>query len=173
VQQDHVTILGQAVIPYFESVLESGEVTPESRGRAREIADSIRSVMVAEVDRSWLEGIVGQAAMGAGVAGGRSTTAVVDAAGRVNDLDIDRRTALRALIVALFAHPDFSPSSLQIRVIPDGERTFVTLYAVVDCSDGQLRTRLDPYFAVMRILFPDSVVAFTRPALRLRFSYEQ
>lgn len=173
VQQDRVTILGRAVIPYFASVVQSGEVTAESRERAREIADSIRSVMVADIDRSWLDGIVEQAAMGAGVAGRLSSTAVIDAAGLVTELDIDRRTALRALVVALFSHPDFSPSSLQIRVIPDGERVFITLNAAVDCSGGRLRTRLEPYFAVMRILFPDSVVAFDRPSLRLRFSYEQ
>jgi len=36
-----------------------------------------------------------------------------------------------------------------------------------------MRSELAPYFAVIRILFGDARVAFTQPALQLRFSYEQ
>jgi len=92
---------------------------------------------------------------------------------RAQRLATDHRTAIRALIVALFAHPDFVPSSLRIVIVPLGERSVVTLRASVECAENRLRSELSPYFAVMRILFVDARVAFAQPALQLRFSYEQ
>lgn len=170
VQQDRVTILNREVVPYFASLLEAGEITAQSRDEARALSDRIRSLMVAEVDRSWLDGVLEQAARPGGA---RAPRPVDDPAHLLPALDIDQRTAVRALVGALFAHPEFRPDSLRVRVLPDGERAVVTLVCDVDCSDGRLRATLAPYFAVMRILFADCSVAFESPSLRLRFSYEQ
>ena len=47
VQQDRVTILNRDVLPFFTDVLARGQVTEDDCVCASEIADSIRSVMVA------------------------------------------------------------------------------------------------------------------------------
>src|SRR5690606_28670647 len=55
VQQDRVTILNQDVLPFFLEIIDKPTVSNADRERARDIASSVRKVMVAEVDRSWLE----------------------------------------------------------------------------------------------------------------------
>jgi len=173
VQQNRITTLNQNVVPFFAEVLQSGEVTPQVGQRAAAIANEFRSAMIAEVDRGWLDAVVAQAATSAGSADQLAADVVVDPARLAGSLVIDDRTAIRALIVALFAHPDFVPNSLRITVRPDGHRCRVSLVATVDCPENRMRSELAPYFAVMRIRFPDHTVAFTQPALRLRFSYER
>jgi len=173
VQQGHITTLNQRVVPFFAEVLLSDEVTTETSARARAIADEFRSAMVEEVDRGWLDGVVAQAARGASATSQLAPDVVDDTWRLSRSLGIDARTAIRALLVALFGHPDFVPNSLRITVSPDGTRCRVVLAATVDCSENRLRSELAPYFAVMRILFPDQSVAFAAPALRLKFSYER
>jgi hypothetical protein len=173
VQQDHVTILNQDVVPFFAGLLATGTVTAEDAERAREVANAIRAAMVAEVDRSWLEGVVDQSAISAGLSSQLSPHVIDDRTRLAQRLATDQRTAIRALIVALFAHPDFVPSSLRIVLEPLGERSVLTLRASVECPENRMRSQLAPYFAVIRILFVDARVAFTQPALQLRFSYEQ
>ena len=173
VQQSHITTLNQNVVPFFASVLQSDEVTGETRERARAIAEEFRSAMLAEVDRGWLDGVVVQAARSAGATSQLAPDVVDDPWRLSQDLGIDARTAIRALLVALFGHPDFVPNSLRISIGPDRGRCRVLLTATVDCSENRLRSELAPYFAVMRILFADQTIAFTAPALRLKFSYER
>src|SRR5690606_16895311 len=55
VQQDRVTILNRDVLPFFLEIIDKPAVSNADRERARDIAASVRKVMVAEVDRSWLE----------------------------------------------------------------------------------------------------------------------
>ena len=64
VQQDRVTILNRDVVPFFTAVLGQDELTDADRARALEISNSIRSSMVADVDRTWLDVVVGQASSG-------------------------------------------------------------------------------------------------------------
>lgn len=173
VQQSHITTLNQRVAPFFASVLESGEVTAATSEQARLIAGEFRRAMLAEVDRGWLDGVVVQAARSARATAQLAPNVVDDPWHLSESLGIDARTAIRALLVALFGHPDFVPNSLRIAVAPDRGRCRVLLSATVDCSENRLRSELAPYFAVMRILFPDQSIAFTAPALRLKFSYER
>ena len=173
VQQSQITALNEKVVPFFASVLQSDEVTAETSARARALADEFRSAMLAEVDRGWLDGVVAQAALASGAADQLAPDVVDDPWRLAQALGTDARTAFRALLVALFAHPDFVPNSLRIAVGPDRGRCRVVVSAIVDCSENRLRSELAPYFAVMRILFPDQTIAFTAPALRLKFSYER
>ncbi|TQL48760.1 hypothetical protein FB562_1864 [Homoserinimonas aerilata] len=52
VQQDRVTILNREVVPFLSEVLRGETIDDADRERARLIADAIRRVMVAEVDRT-------------------------------------------------------------------------------------------------------------------------
>ena len=163
VQQDRVTILNQEVVPFFAEVLHKGAIDQDDRERARGISDAIRAVMMAEVDRTWLDAIVEQ------VAGHPSDDpdrlAIV--------MSTDQRTAMRAAIVALAAHPAFVPERLSVAIHSADDEKRAKVVAILNTTDNVLRGELAPYFAVMRIVFSELKVDFSESTLTLRFSYEQ
>ncbi|HEY9477121.1 MAG TPA: hypothetical protein VIQ26_01670 [Microbacteriaceae bacterium] len=166
VRQDRVTILGRDVLPYFSDILSRDTVTGEDRIRAREIADSIRSVMVSEVDRSWLEGLV-------------DTVAGSSPAGRVSDgqrlaprMTSEHRTIVRALVVALCEHPGFDCSSVRFALHRDGELCQVVLTADFAATARVAKALVAPYVAVMRVAFVRVQIARLTPTLEIGFSYE-
>ena len=109
VQQDRVTILNRDVVPFFTAVLDQDELTDADRERALEISDSIRKSMVADVDRTWLEGVVLQASKGT------LGHTVVDPNRVAGAMSTDQRTAMRALLVAILSHPGVSPTRSRSR----------------------------------------------------------
>ena len=163
VQQDRVTILNQEVVPFFADVLHKGAIDVDDRERARRISDAIRALMVAEVDRTWLDAIVEQVA-------GRPT---IDTNRLAILMSTDQRTAVRAAIVALAAHPAFVPEALRVSITSHARVQRATIIATLNTSDNVLRGELAPYFAVMRIVFSDLKADFSESTLTLRFSYEQ
>lgn len=171
VQQDRVTILNRDVLPFFTDVLARGQMTEEDCVRAAVIADSIRSVMVAESDRSWLEHVIEHAVHGEN--GGHSSDFVDDPHRLAPMISTDQRTALRALIVALFDSEGFDHRSLRITFQRRNGRCHGVLSAAVGHSDYSTRTALAPYFAVMRVNFTDLHVEFSHSHLKLRMSYDQ
>jgi hypothetical protein len=171
VQQDRVTILNRDVVPFFADLLQRAAVDEADVERARAISDSIRSVMVAEVDRSWLEIVVEQAAATQGVET-ISNAAIVDRNRLAQLMSTDQRAAVRAFLVALFGHPSFSTRNFSVIVSGTGTRCTVLLVGTLDCPEGQVKSELAPYWAVMRILFADLTVELNEPSLTLMFSYE-
>lgn len=163
VQQDRVTILNQEVVPFFADVLHRGTIGDDERDRARRISDAIRAVMVAEVDRTWLDSIVEQI-------GGRPSD---DPDRLAVAMSMDQRTATRAVILAIAQHPAFSARAFSLDIHPDDELCTVTLRATLETGENVLRGEIAPYLAVIRIVFSDAKVEFTNPSLTLRFSYEQ
>jgi hypothetical protein len=163
VQQDRVTILNQKVVPFFADVLRKGSIDSEERARAREISDAIRAVMVAEVDRTWLDAIVDQVT-------GHSSD---DPDHLAVAMSTDQRTAVRALIVAIAGHPGYRLGSLAVSIRLTGKTHRATIRASLDTPDNVVRGEIAPYFAVMRIVFDELKVEFARSTLTLRFSYEQ
>ncbi|MCU1558186.1 MAG: hypothetical protein JWN09_2181 [Microbacteriaceae bacterium] len=172
VQQDRVTILSRDVLPFFSEILARDVIVPADRDRAREIADSIRSVMVAEFDRSWLENLI-ELAGGVGPGKAGAAAVVVDDPDRVASvMATDQRTAIRALLVAMIDFPDFDRRDLRIQLSKDGSGCRGRVAANLDITDHVLHSALAPYFAVMRAVFTDFQIDFVQPTLTLRFSYE-
>jgi hypothetical protein len=128
VQQDRVTILNRDVVPFFAEVLTRASITDEDRARASRIADSIRRVMVADVDRSWLDVVVEQAA---GSRDRPGAEAVQDPERLASAMNTDQRTATRAMIVTLFEHPGFVPDGFDVTVERDGDEVVGTIRADV------------------------------------------
>jgi hypothetical protein len=173
VQRDRVTILGRDVLPFFADLLARNDITDDDRERAREIAASIRSIMVEEVDRSWLENIVDfdTDPVGSGVA---TRTIIVQDPDRVAVLmDTEQRTALRAVLVAI--------SSASPRERPEVE---IILSRGLGVCHGTVAARFPPgtpvsrasftsYFALMRAVFSELQVESELTTIGLRFSYEQ
>ena len=169
VRQDRVMILGRDVLPFFTSVLERDTIAPRDRVRAREIADSIRILMVAEADRTWLEVVAGDD----GIHFDEVHRSVTDRDGRASWMGTDQRTALRAVIVALLDEPTFVPGTLTITLTGTKNVARGVIAADIDADDHVVRDGFAPYFAVMRIVFTGLTVDYQHPTLTVRFSYEQ
>jgi hypothetical protein len=166
VQQDRVTILSRDVLPYFSDILAAETITEADRARALDIANSIRQVMVAEADRSWLEGLVDTVAVGGPI-------------GRVSDEDRlapqmnrEQRTILRALLVALCETPGFDSASARFRLAADGGFCRVTMSGDLAATQHAAKSLVAPYLAVMRVSFTAVRIDSLQPTLTIGFSYE-
>ena len=163
VQQDRVTLLNQTIVPFFAEVLAKESLTTADRERALELSESIRTIMVAEIDRTWLGALVAHSGDGR----------LDDPRGFADDMNPDQRTVVRAFLVALHAVEGASSESLAIAISEAGSRRSVTMSCDIHTTDYGVRTALDPYLAIMRILFIDLHVDYLQPTLALRFSYGQ
>ena len=180
VQQDRVTILSRDVLPFFARVIAQDRIGEDDRARAHEIAESIRAVMVAEADRSWLESVV-ELAAGAGFTTGLAVASqVVDPEALAAKMTADQRTILRALIVALFENPQFDGESLRLELEPDPSasgpasgpgvaRAVLTVNA--QGTPRALLSLVAPFLAVMRITFDEVGCDVASPTTTIKFSY--
>lgn len=164
VQQERVTILNRDVVPFFDDLLRRGTVSAADRERAAAIADRVRGVMVAEVERSWLDMVV--------AVDPASTDAVHDPNRLAAAMSTDQRTALRAAIVAIQEQPSFVPGSLRITLERGHGGCGVTLAADFAGNDPARRSAIAPYFSVLRVVFAGLAVEFAQPTLTVRFSYD-
>lgn len=168
VQQDRVTILNRDVVPFFTDVLGRDELTDADRERALEISDSLRRVMVAEVDRTWLDVLVAQASGGT-----VRSSAVFDPKRAASAMTTDQRVAMRAMLVAIIGHPGFLADRFSIQVARARKHTEGVVQAWFEPPEPAPRTAFAPYVAVLRVVFPDVQVDLTATSLTVRFSYDQ
>ncbi|MCJ1713462.1 hypothetical protein [Curtobacterium sp. VKM Ac-2922] len=173
VEADRSTILARDVGPFFAELRTRETITDADRNRARSIADGIRRAMVADADRTWFEQAVR--------ADGGAAAVVDDPDGLIATLDTDQRTVVRTVVRAVLGAPTVDPAAFRATVRPgtaaDGspstDRVSVALDVGVDDSDVGIHRTFDPYFAVLRVTFPDLDVAVRPSSLALRFSYDQ
>jgi hypothetical protein len=171
VQQDRVTILNRDVIPFLTQVLDRDAITEGDHERARRISDSIRGVMISEAGRSWLEDLLLQHRQEALLTGDAPEPPVSDPDRVVDFMDVEQRSALRALLDDLLRSPALQRGTVNVRLVSVGRRCDVEVSAVLRMSRSGVRSLLSPYLAVFRTAF-DSVRAERRGAeLVLRFSY--
>lgn len=178
VQQDRSTILARDVAPFFAELRTRDEITDADRARARAIADGIRRSMVADADRTWFEHAV--------AVDGGGHAVVDDPEGLIATLDADQRTVLRTFVRAALRATTVDPAGFRATVrradaagadhaadAPARRRVAVRIELAVAASDVGIHRTFDPYFAVLRVTFPDLDVAVRPSALALRFSYDQ
>jgi hypothetical protein len=172
VQRDRVGILNGTVVPFFSELLRRDSVTIEDSREARDISVFIRTLMVADVERSWLDNLIDEIARARDDGSLPGSEAVQDADRLASEMTTEQRVMMRVLLVALFAQPGFDPDGFAILFTPAGESCEVTVTAKLDYDESIPRSGLAAHFAVLRIVFGDLHVAFQPPTLRLRFSYE-
>ncbi|CAN5195667.1 hypothetical protein BH09ACT3_BH09ACT3_15810 [soil metagenome] len=166
VQQDRVTILNRDVLPFFRDVLASGALDDQVRETARQISESIRSVMVSEADRSWLETVLED--IGADPADYK----LLDPDHLASGMGPDQRKAFRAFLVALLGVSE-GGSGVRISVARRGSLCALKLAATLPSSQRlPHRLTLAPYLAVLRAAFRQLEVEFTRSTLTMEFRYE-
>ena len=171
VQQDRITILNRDVLPFFAGVLARGSVTDADRDRARAIAESVRGVMVEEVDRSWLESLLEFAGIERRNQPGAARVVMSDPNRVASAMTTEQRTAIRAFLVAFTDIPGFTRDHLRIVFSDHDGRTHGMITAQVPLSDHAMRSAFAPFFAVLRTVFSNLEVDFVHPELTLRFSY--
>ena len=171
VQQDRSVILTQDVAPFFAELRSREVITDADRARARQIADGIRQAMVADADRTWFEHAV--------VVDGGRAEAVDDPDGLIATLDADQRTVVRTFLRAALGAATVDPARFRTTVRRTDEpgapvgRVDVRIELAFDDSDVGIHRTFDPYFAVLRVTFPDLDVTVRPSSLALRFSYDQ
>ncbi|WP_144713896.1 hypothetical protein [Curtobacterium pusillum] len=200
VQQDRSTILARDVAPFLAELRTREVITDADRARARAIADGIRRSMVADADRTWFEhAVASEGGPGAVVDDPDGLIATLDAdqrtvvrtfvraALRAPTVDpagfratIRRRDdAATSAAVGGPAHADAAtPAAIPAATFAanpaaGAPRVAVAIDLVVADSDVGIHRTFDPYFAVLRVTFPDLDVAVRPSALALRFSYDQ
>lgn len=132
--------LGTRVAPFLESVADAGEVTASDRALAGQLARQLRSDLVRQADRSWLDRIA---------LFGRIT--VVDPDVRADRMNPAQRTALRALLAAVIDHPATAVGSLfiELRGEDDGS-TAVALSFDFTLPEGRRAMMLAPYYLTLQ-----------------------
>ncbi len=163
VQQEHVTVLNRDVVPFLLNVVERGRVDEGSRARAAELSTALREVVVAGVDRVWLQTVLLEI--------GEAESALDGDAGALEQLTSDERIAVRAFLARLVRHRGFVAGSVRVRVDRDTERVSVELAADVASGDVSHRNAFGPYLGVLRVAFPDLTITSEGDGLRLKFSY--
>jgi hypothetical protein len=132
VHDDRVSILNHSVVPFLAGLLERDAVTEADRSHARSIADTIRSAMVADVDRSWLDSIMDHLALQREDSTVPGSEVVQDPDRAASDMRTEQRIVIRAVILALFDHPGFDPDGFAITITRRGKAAVVTLAAKLD-----------------------------------------
>lgn len=170
VQQDRVTILNQDVIPLLAGIVASGTITESDKEAAASLSGTIRKLMVADMNRSWLDGVIEQARARRGYTPA-STRIVRDDVRLADTMTVHQCTAVRALLEALHNAPGCDPDALRLSIEQD--KTLCTLSLRAELADtGQtLRRELDPYLAVVYVVFFDVVVEASPRSLTVQFSY--
>jgi hypothetical protein len=167
VQQDRVTILNRDVVPLLVALTKRGIVSPDDRTRAAEYSESIRDLMVTEVNRNWLESVVANS-IGARDVG----TLVSDPHRLAAAMTASQRTALRAAIQAVATGDELARESVRLVIEKTDVGAVIIVTATVSSSESSWRSSLAPYFAVLRVVFTGLRISYRSPSLIVRFTYD-
>ncbi|MGV8852900.1 MAG: hypothetical protein ACOH1M_10090 [Rhodoglobus sp.] len=167
VQQDRVTILNRDVVPLFVEIVQRGIVSPDDRVRAAQYSESIRKLMVTELNRSWLESVVS------------NSFGELDDGYRVQDphrlasaMTTSQQTALRAAILAVATGDELSRETVRLVIEKTAAGATIIVTATVGSSESSWRSSLAPYFAVLRVVFTGLRISYRSPSLIVRFTYD-
>ena len=144
-QRESIARVSARVAPFLEKVASAGEITPENRALAAQIARRLRTELVTATSRSWLDVVAHEIGM-----------IVSDPARLADSMNESQRTALRALVVAAMGSPmvDQRTVLIELRAQPDGS-TAVALSIDVDLPEGRRLVLLAPYYLTLKTTVDD------------------
>ncbi|MBH0054911.1 MULTISPECIES: hypothetical protein [unclassified Salinibacterium] len=167
VQQDRVTILNRDIAPLFAELAQRGIISPEDSARAAKYSESIRELMVTEVNRSWLESVVANS-FGALDDGNR----VYDPHRLAGAMTAHQRTALRAAVLAVATGGEIDRRSVRLAIEKTDSGAVITVTGLITSSESSWRSSLAPYLAVLRVVFTGLRISYRSPSLTVRFTYD-
>lgn len=132
--------LGTRVAPFLQAVADAGVVTSADRALAGQLARRLRSELVSQANRSWLDSLA--------LAG---RIYVVDTDHRADSMNAAQRAALRGLLLAVMKDPATDNGSLfiELRGQEDGS-TAVALSLDIDLPEGRRIMMLAPYYVALK-----------------------
>ena len=150
--------LGSRVAPFLASVADAGEVTAENRALAGQLARRLRSDLVTQANRSWLDSLAL-----------RGRIYVVDQDNRADSMNSAQRTALRGLLLAVMDDPATDNGSLfiELRGQDDGS-TAVALSIDIDLPEGRRVMMIAPYYLALKATVDEISWDPVRDLLRFR-----
>lgn len=167
VNQERVTVLNAASVPYLVDILQRDALTSSDIARARDIAAALRRIAVDDVDRGWLEETVLRAV------DVPPADAVTDPERLEEGMGTEVRGILSAVISALAEFRGFDKGSLQVELARKRGRPNAALTAVIDARRPALRREFLPYLAALRSVCPDAALDARDGSLTLRFTYSE
>ncbi|MGY6498253.1 MAG: hypothetical protein ACXIUP_08500 [Microcella sp.] len=125
-----------AAVTFLRTIAHSGEVTDEDAREARSLSLELRARLIADASATWLERVV------------RGHPVKLDDPDRLADrLSVSQRTALRAMIDALLAHPEsgFVSARIALRASDSGD-VAVAMRINTTLPEGRRVSFLAPYY---------------------------
>ncbi|MCI2957750.1 hypothetical protein MN032_08605 [Agromyces atrinae] len=165
VERRQLVVLGRDVLPFLDSVLERGVVEPADRQTAARLARTLRGVLVAHSDATWLSDLLEPA--------GQTSVDVElhDPTGAAGAMSADQRSALTALLTRLLATSERVRVEVSRDVVDPVAR--VTIDARIrSVSMPSARRDLQPFFAVSRSAFAAQDARVLRGVVQAGFDYE-
>jgi len=161
VERHTVARLGGRVAPFLESLADAGVVTDEDRALAGQLARRLRSDLVEQANRSWLDNVAE-----------RGRIFVVDPEHRAEHMNAAQRSALRGLLVAALRTPGTDAGSLfiELRAQDDGS-TAVALSLDIDLPEGRRAMLLAPYYLALQTTVSDMKYDPARELLRFNVKH--
>jgi len=150
--------LGSRVAPFLEGIADAGFVTAADRALAGQLARRLRSDLVSQANRTWLDSLA---------LSGRIY--VVDPDRRADTMNAAQRSAVRGLVLAVMADPVTDSGSLfiELRGQDDGS-TAVALSLDIDLPEGRRVLLLAPYYVALKTTVNEISWDPTHDLLRFR-----
>jgi len=154
--------LGTRVAPFLQGIAETGHVDEDDRALAGQLARTLRSDLVNQANRSWLDSLALYGSM-----------YVVDPDRRADSMNTVQRSALRGLLLAVMKNPTTNGSLfIELRGQMDGS-TAVALSIDVDLPEGRRTMMLAPYYLTPQTAVQDLTWDPSRELLKFQFPAQQ
>jgi hypothetical protein len=167
VQQQRITVLNHEAVPYLQRIIDTPTLSEADREEARRLARSIRSVLVAEVQKTWAQQMLDD------VVARRPRLNIAAVADDPDDLGrrsaLERRTLLRALTVVGVERLAATEVHLRLRA-PEGRLAVECTFAVPH-SLRDARRELRSMIELIRGLSRRSSLREREGRLVLEFEY--
>lgn len=160
---EEVTVaqLTSRAVPFLQSIIAAGQISPEDRALAGQLARRLRDDLVTQSRVSWLDSIASD-----------SRLVIVDPDRRARRLNQAQRTALRGMLGAILDTPGTDRGSLmvELREGPDAT-TAVGVSLDMALPEGRRIMHLAPYYLTLKTAVNDLTID-THTLLRLSFTVD-
>jgi hypothetical protein len=172
VNQETVTTLNEATVPFLADVLRRDEVTEADAMRAQALAVALRDASVAAVNRSWLGETLAHVLAPRG-----EEARAAHAVARVSDpdrlervLSDDQRAIVGAIVGTLAKLPGLDPATVRVTATNPSHPSFALTCRISE-TRRRLRHELVPFLSALRSVGMAASLRVPNGELTLRFSY--
>ncbi len=148
IEQVVVAQLTSRAVPFLQSIISAGKISPADRALAGQLARRLRDDLVTQSSITWLDSIASE-----------SRLVVVDPDHRAKRLNHAQRTALRGMLRAILDTPGADRGSLmvELRGVPDGT-TAVGVSLDMALPEGRRIMHLAPYYLTLKTAVSDLTI---------------